>query len=469
MGGMFGVVSKEDCALDLFFGVDYHSHLGTVKAGMTTLGKDGYHRVIHNIENSPFRTKFENDLNRLTGTSGIGCISDADSQPLVVRSRLGDYAITCVGKVNNAEALIQDFFKAGGTHLLEGSRGAVNTTELVAMIIDQCSSFVEGLQRVHQLIEGSMSVVLLTGDGNIIASRDRLGRTPIVIGRRDGAMCVASESFSYSKLDYRTVKELGPAEIVRVSADGYEVLSAAGKEMRICSFLWTYYGYPSSVYENVNVEAMRYRCGQALAKQDGPMQLDSVAGVPDTGLASAVGYANESGTPFSRPLIKYTPTWPRSFTPQDQRQRNLIAKMKIIPVHELIEGKDLLFIDDSIVRGTQLKETSGFLFDNGAKSVHIRPASPPVCYSCKYLNFTRSNSETELFARRTILELEGKCDNETTAIYTDASTDQYAAMVKRMGEIQHFSSLKFITLEDMTAAIGIPRENLCTYCWNGKE
>ncbi|MDL2215645.1 amidophosphoribosyltransferase [Ruminococcaceae bacterium OttesenSCG-928-N02] len=468
MGGLFGVVSKEDCVQDLFFGVDYHSHLGTAKAGMSTLGTQGFNRAIHNIENSPFRTKFEHDLKNLTGISGIGCISDGDSQPLVVRSHLGEYAIACVGKINNMEEILSSYFDGTGVHLLEGSRGRINETEFVSMIIDQSTSFTEGIQQVHQLIDGSMTILLLTQDG-LIAARDKLGRTPLVIGAREGAYCAASESFSFLKLDYHTVKELGPAEIVQVTPEGMQQLAAPGQEMKICSFLWTYYGYPSSVYEGVNVENMRYRCGQSLARQDaGTIKLDSVAGVPDTGLASAIGYANESDVPFSRPLVKYTPTWPRSFTPQDQSQRSLIAKMKIVPIHDLIENKDLLFIDDSIVRGTQLRDTVGFLFENGAKSVHIRPASPPYLFSCKYLSFSRSNSQMELFTRRTIQEIEGRCDNQTAIPYADATTDQYAAMVERMRAQQGFSSLKFITIEDIVAATTLPACKLCTYCWNGK-
>ena len=468
MGGLFGVSSKEDCVLDLFFGVDYHSHLGTVKGGMSTIGEQGFTRVIHNIHNSPFRTKFEDDLHDMTGNSGIGCISDTDSQPLVVKSHLGDYSICCVGKINNVDELIAQAFNRSGVHLLEGSRGQVNKTELVALLIDQCDSFVEGIKRVHKLIKGSISLLLLTRDG-VIAARDILGRTPLIIGRKDNAFCVASESFSFLTLGYHTVKELGPGEIVRIAPDGMEPLSPPGEEMRMCSFLWGYYGYPSSIYEGVNVETMRYRCGQHLARQDGALSLDAVAGVPDSGTAHAIGYANASGVRFARPFIKYTPTWPRSFTPKDQRQRNLVAKMKLIPIAELIHDQELLFIDDSIVRGTQLRETVEFLYDNGAKAVHIRPACPPVIYGCQYLNFSRSTSDMELITRRTILQLEGNCTEDTVARYKQEGSSEYEAMVEQICREQKFSSLRFLKLDDMIEAIGIPRCKLCTYCWSGEE
>ena len=468
MGGLFGVSSKEDCVLDLFFGVDYHSHLGTIKGGMSTIGEQGFARVIHNIHNSPFRTKFEDDLPDMVGRSGIGCISDTDSQPLVVKSHLGDYSICCVGKINNVDELICQAFNRNGVHLLEGSRGQVNTTELIALLIDQCDSFVEGIRRVHELIKGSMTLLLLTREG-IIAARDKLGRTPLIIGQKNSALCVASESFSFLTLGYHTVKELGPGEIVRITPDTIEPLWAPGEEMRMCSFLWGYYGYPSSTYEGVNVETMRYRCGEHLARQDGPLPLDAVAGVPDSGTAHAIGYANASGIRFARPFIKYTPTWPRSFTPKEQRQRDLVAKMKLIPIAELIHDQELLFIDDSIVRGTQLRETAEFLYDNGAKAVHIRPACPPVLYSCQYLNFSRSTSDMDLFTRRTILELEGNCTDDTIARYKNEEGPEYQAMVDSMCHRQKFSSLRFLKLDDMVEAIKIPRCKLCTYCWSGEE
>jgi amidophosphoribosyltransferase len=467
MGGLFGVVSKEDCVLDLFFGIDYHSHLGTVKGGMATIGERGFTRVIHNIQNSPFRTKFENDLDEMAGNSGIGCISDTDSQPLVVKSHLGDYSLCCVGRINNVDELLKQSWSHTGVHLLEGSRGHINSTELVALLIDQCDSFTEGVRRVHELVEGSMSLLILTKDG-IIAARDKNGRTPLIIAQKDGAVCAASESFSYLTLGYHTVRELGPGEIVRITPEGVELLSPPQEEMKMCAFLWTYYGYPSSVYEGVSVEDMRYRCGEYLAKQDGDLHLDAVAGVPDSGIAHAIGYANASGTKFARPFIKYTPTWPRSFTPKDQRQRNLIARMKLIPVEELIRDRELLFIDDSIVRGTQLRETVEFLYDYGAKAVHIRPACPPVMFSCKYLSFSRSTSEMELYARRTIQELEGNCDRATIDRYLIEDGPEYKAMVAAMCNAQKFSSLGFLKLADLVSSITIPREKLCTYCWNGQ-
>lgn len=468
MGGIFGVSAKENCVTDLFFGVDYHSHLGTSKGGMATLGKSGFNRVIHNIQNSPFRTKFEDDLDDLAGDSGIGCISDGDSQPLVVKSHLGDYAVCCVGRINNKEELIKQSFNRHGVHLLEGSRGNINSTELVATIIDQCDSFVEGIKRVHELVDGSMTLLILTDNG-IIASRDKLGRTPLIIGQKEGAVCAASESFSYLTLGYHTVCELGPGEIIRIHPDGKEQLSPPGEEMRMCSFLWVYYGYPSTTYEGINVENMRYRCGQFLAQQDGELPLDAVASVPDSGTAQAIGYANESGTRFARPFIKYTPTWPRSFTPRHQSQRNLIAHMKLIPVEELIRDQELLFIDDSIVRGTQLRETVEFLYGSGAKAVHIRAACPPLLYGCKYLNFSRAGSDMELLTRRMIQKLEGNCDEETVARYKDANNPEYKALIERMRKNQNFSSLEFLKLDDLVSAITLPKCKLCTYCWSGEE
>jgi amidophosphoribosyltransferase len=451
----------------LFFGIDYHSHLGTVKGGMATVGERGFTRVIHNIQNSPFRTKFENDLDEMAGNSGIGCISDTDSQPLVVKSHLGDYALCCVGRINNRDELIRQSFNRSGVHLLEGSRGHVNSTELVSLLIDQCDSFAEGVKRVHELVDGSLTLLILTRDG-IIAARDKMGRTPLNVAQKDGAVCVASESFSYITLGYHTVRELGPGEIVRITPEGIEQLSPPGEAMKMCAFLWVYYGYPSSVYEGVSVEDMRYRCGEYLAKQDGGLHLDAVAGVPDSGIAHAIGYANASGTKFARPFIKYTPTWPRSFTPKDQRQRNLIARMKLIPVEELIRGRELLFIDDSIVRGTQLRETVEFLYDYGAKAVHIRPACPSVMFSCKYLSFSRSTSEMELYARRTIMELEGNCDRATVDRYLNEDGPEYKAMVTAMCDAQKFSSLGFLKLADLVSAVTVPKEKLCTYCWNGQ-
>lgn len=468
MGGLFGVVGKKNCSYDLFFGVDYHSHLGTVKGGMAVLGDMGFTRVIHNIQNSPFRTKFESEVADMEGRSGIGCISDTDSQPLVVKSHLGDYAIACVGKINNIDKLLSRAFTNGGRHFLEGSRGQVNSTELVATIIDGCASFTEGIHRVSELIDGSMSLLILTKDG-IIAARDRLGRTPLILGKKEDAMCVSSESFAFLNLGYSPEYELGPGEIVRFASDGMEQLAAPGDKMRICTFLWTYYGYPSSSYEGVNVENMRYRCGAHLAEQDGKMDIDSVAGVPDSGTAHAIGYSHRSGVPFARPLIKYTPTWPRSFTPRDQRQRDLIAHMKLLPVDELVRGRKLLFIDDSIVRGTQLKETADYLYRNGAEQVHVRPACPPIMFSCKYINFSRSTSPMELISRRIIQEMEGKCGDDEAYRYADDSGCKYHDMVSRMCEKMQFSSLKFLKLNDLVESSTLPACKLCTYCWNGKE
>ena len=392
MGGFFAVASKESCVLDLFFGTDYHSHLGTRRAGMAVYGENGFNRAIHNIQNTPFRTKFEHDVEELSGNLGIGCISDYEPQPLLVNSHLGSFAITTVGKINNADELVKECFDSGHTHFLEMSGGTINPTEITAAIINQKASIVEGLKYVQEKIDGSLTVIILTPKG-IYASRDRLGRTPVIIGKNDNGYCASFESFAYLNLGYTDYKELGPAEIVFMTPEGVETVSPAGEEMKICSFLWVYYGYPTSCYEGVNVETMRYECGKLLAQRD-DIRPDSVAGVPDSGIAHAIGYANEAGVPFARPFIKYTPTWPRSFMPSSQAQRNLIARMKLIPVHELIQDKRLLMIDDSIVRGTQLRETTEFLYRSGAKEVHIRPACPPLLYGCKYLNFSRSSSRS---------------------------------------------------------------------------
>ena len=407
MGGIFGVASKNSCTLDLFFGVDYHSHLGTKRGGMAVYGEQGFARSIHNIENSPFRTKFDGDLNELEGYYGIGCISDNEPQPLLIQSHLGSFAITTVGKINNQDELIQEAFRNGHIHFMEMSHGRINSTELVAALINQKSSLVEGLLYAQERIEGSMTILVLTPKG-IYASRDRYGRTPVVIGKKEDAFCASFESFAFINLGYSDYKELGPGEIVFITPECVETMSPPRQEMKICSFLWVYYGYPTSTYEGVNVESMRYECGKLLAKRD-EARPDVVAGVPDSGIAHAIGYANESGIPFARPFIKYTPTWPRSFMPQNQGQRNLIAKMKLIPVDSLIRGKKLLLIDDSIVRGTQLGETSEFLYQSGAKEVHIRPACPPLMFGCPYLNFSRSSSELDLITRRIIRDREGGC------------------------------------------------------------
>ena len=407
MGGFFGVASKNDCVFDLFFGTDYHSHLGTRRAGMAVYNKEtGFERAIHNIENAPFRTKFDKDVNEMQGTLGIGCISDYEPQPLLVRSHHGTYAIMTVGKINNMEAIVDDLFSSGHSHFLEMSGGDINATELVAAVINQKDNLIEGLQYVQELIDGSMTVVLLTPKG-IYAARDRLGRTPVVVGKKEDAYCISFESFAYLNLGYVDEKELGPGEIVIVTPEAVTTLVSPGKEMKICTFLWVYYGYPSSSYEGISVEKMRYNCGALLARRD-DVHPDNVAGVPDSGVAHAIGYSNASGIPFSRPFIKYTPTWPRSFMPTIQSQRNMIAKMKLIPVHDLIKDKSLLLIDDSIVRGTQLRETTEFLYQSGAGEVHIRTACPPLLYGCKYLNFSRSSSEMELITRRTIKEMTGR-------------------------------------------------------------
>ena len=385
MGGFFGVAAKEDCVFDLFFGTDYHSHLGTRRAGMAVYSKEeGYNRAIHNIENAPFRTKFDKDVNEMRGNLGIGCISDFEPQPLMVRSHHGTYAITTVGKNNNTDAIIKDLFAKGHSHFLEMSGGDINATELVAAIVNQKDNLVEGIQYAQEIIEGSMTLLIMTPKG-IYAARDKMGRTPVAVGKKEGAYCVSFESFAYLNLGYQAVRELGPGEIAVVTPEGVRTLVQPGKDMKICTFLWVYYGYPSSSYEGISVEKMRYQCGAKLAERD-HVKPDIVAGVPDSGTAHAVGYANRSGIPFSRPFIKYTPTWPRSFMPTIQTQRNLIAKMKLIPVHDLIQDQSLLLIDDSIVRGTQLRETTEFLYQSGAKEVHIRPACPPLLYGCKYLN-----------------------------------------------------------------------------------
>jgi amidophosphoribosyltransferase len=409
MGGFFGVAAKEDCTFDLFFGTDYHSHLGTRRAGMVVYSKNkGFDRAIHNIENAPFRTKFDHDVNSMEGNLGIGCISDYEPQPLLMRSHHGTYAITTVGKINNTEALTKQIFDNGLSHFMEMSSGEINATELVAALINQKDNFVDGIRYAQEVIEGSMSIMILTPLG-IYAARDRLGRTPVVIGKKADAHCISFESFAYLNLGYEDCKELGPGEVVVVTPEGVKTLVNPGKDMKICTFLWIYYGYPSSSYEGISVEQMRYNCGAALARRDAGrdnVKPDIVAGVPDSGTAHAIGYANESGIPFSRPFIKYTPTWPRSFMPTMQTQRNLIAKMKLIPVHDLIQGKSLLLIDDSIVRGTQLRETTEFLYQSGAKEVHIRPACPPLLFGCKYLNFSRSTSEMDLISRRVLKEME---------------------------------------------------------------
>lgn len=467
MGGFFGVAAKENCNFDLFFGTDYHSHLGTRRAGMAVYGEDGFKKSIHSISNTPFRTKFDKELPELEGTMGIGCISDFEAQPILVRSHHGTFAITTVSKINNAEEIAEKILK-DRTHFFVMSNGEINSTELVAALINQKDNLIEGIQYALETVDGSLSLLLLTEKG-IYAARDKMGRTPIALGKKDGARCAAFESFSYLNLGYTDDRELGPGEIVVFDADQVRTLVAPGKKMKICTFLWVYYGYPSGSYEGVSVEEMRYNCGKLLARRDN-VKVDVVAGVPDSGTAHAVGYANESGIPFSRPFIKYTPTWPRSFMPTIQTQRDLIAKMKLIPVHALIKDKSLLLIDDSIVRGTQLRETTEFLYKSGAKEVHIRPACPPLLYGCKYLNFSRSSSEMELIARRVIAELEdGDITDEILAEYADPDNPKYEAMIEGIRQKLNFTSLRYHRLDDMLESVGIDPENLCTYCWNGKE
>ncbi len=468
MGGFFGVVSKQDCVTDLFFGVDYHSHLGTRRGGMAVYSKEGFERSIHNIENAPFRTKFERDVDEMHGSMGIGCISDNEAQPLLVRSHLGSYAITTVGRINNETELTERAMRSGRAHFLEMSGGKVNATELVATVIDEEQDLVSGLLHAQEVIDGSMSILLLTPEG-IYASRDRLGRTPIVVGQKGGATCVSFESFAYLNLGYHTLRELGPGEIVRITAEGVETLSPARKPMKICAFLWMYYGYPTSVYEGVNVEAMRCRNGEIMAKNDDHSTAESVAGIPDSGIAHAIGYANHSGIPFTRPFIKYTPTWPRSFMPVNQEMRNLVAHMKLIPVDELIRGKSLMFIDDSIVRGTQMRETVQFLYESGAKEVHIRSACPPIVYGCKYLNFSRSSSELDLITRRIMLEIEGDKALDHLEEYTVSASERYKEMIARIAKKLDFTTLGYQSREGMLEAIGLPEEQVCTYCWSGKE
>ena len=473
MGGFFGAISRRDAVLDVFFGTDYHSHLGTRRAGMVMYdSKDGFQRQIHNIENSPFRSKFENDLADFHGQSGIGCISDTDPQPLLVRSHLGLYAITTVGIISNADKLIETYFSQRGHQFMAMSSGAVNATELVAGLINQKDSLVEGIRHAQDVIEGSATILILTRDG-IIAARDKLGRLPVLVGKNGDGYCVSFESFAYHKLGYNDEHELGPREIVRITADGWETLSPPGEEMRICAFLWTYYGYPNSNYEGKNVELMRYRNGELIAKAEeerGTMpDVDYVAGVPDSGLPHAIGYANYSHKPFARPFVKYTPTWPRSFMPANQQVRNQVAKMKQIPVPELIQGKKLLFVDDSIVRGTQLQETVEFLYESGAREVHMRSACPPIMYGCKYLNFSRSNSDMELIARRTVQELEGDEGQKHLDEYADANTQRGQCLLHSICDKLGFSSLGYQSLDNLLEAIGIDRSKVCTYCWNGKE
>ncbi len=473
MGGFFGATSRRNCISDVFFGTDYHSHLGTRRGGMAAWDKKvGMQREIHNIQNSPFRTKFEGILDEMTGTAAIGCISDTDPQPILIRSRLGVYAICTVGIINNAEALIDTHLTYSGGHFDSMTGGKVNSNELIAAIIDQKDNFADGIRFAQDMIEGTASILIMKDGGHLIAARDKMGRLPVVIEKKEDGYAVTFEDYAGQKLGYEVVRELGPGEIVEVSPEGVTQLAPPRKDMKICAFLWSYYGYPTACYEGQNVEVMRYRNGRIMAKADrenGVAQdIDYVAGVPDSGTPHAIGYANESGVPFARPFIKYTPTWPRSFMPASQSERNMVAKMKQVPVDQLIRGKKLLFVDDSVVRGTQLRETVEFLYEHGAKDVHIRSACPPILYGCKYLNFSRSNSENELIARATILELEGEEGLNHLDEYMDGSTQRGKNMRQAICRKLHFASLEYQSLDGILEAIGLPKDQVCTYCWNGK-
>ena len=474
MGGFFGSASKRDCMMDVFFGVDYHSHLGTRRGGMAAWDKKlGLQRVIHSIENSPFRTKFEHIFDEMQGTSVIGCISDSDPQPLLIRGKMGTFAISTVGIINNADALIDQYLTFSGGHFDAMTGGKVNSTELVAALISQQSNFVEGIRFVQKVVEGTANILILTDEGHLIAARDRLGRIPVQIGKNENGYCASFEEFAFTKLGFDKVCELGPGEIVELTPTKMIQLAAPGTEMRMCAFLWSYYGYPTSTYEGINVEAMRYRNGAAIAERDmeqgRTMKIDYVGGVPDSGTPHAIGYANRTGKPFARAFIKYTPTWSRSFTPAKQSDRKKVAKMKQIPVHELIQDKHLLFVDDSIVRGTQLQETVDFLYENGAKSVHMRSACPPIMYGCKYLNFSRSTSDMDLISRRVIVELEGEEGLKHIEEYADGNTERGKAMRAAIRDKFKFDSLGFQTVDGVVKAIGLDKCKLCTYCWNGKE
>ena len=474
MGGFFGATSRRNCILDVFFGTDYHSHLGTRRGGMAAYdAQRGLQREIHNIENSPFRTKFERIAEEMTGTAAIGCISDTDPQPLLIRSNLGTYAICTIGIINNADTLIDQYLSFSGGHFDAMTGGKINSNELIAAMINQKSSFAEGIRFAQDVVDGTASILILKDGGSLIAARDKFGRLPIVIGKNEDGYCVTFEDYAGIKLGYEVVRELGPGEIVEISPDGENVLLPPRPDKKICAFLWSYYGYPTSCYEGQNVEVMRYRNGGIMAKTDREngiaQDIDYVGGVPDSGTPHAIGYANESGIPFARPFIKYTPTWPRSFMPATQGERNMVAKMKQIPVHDLIRDKKLLFVDDSIVRGTQLRETVDFLYEHGAKEVHIRSACPPIMYGCKYLNFSRSNSEMELLARKVVQELEGDEGQNHLDEYADGTTERGKKLRETICEQMHFSSLEYQSLDGILEAIGLPACDVCTYCWNGKE
>jgi amidophosphoribosyltransferase len=464
MGGLFGIVSKNDCVSDLFFGTDYHCHLGTRRGGLAVWNPQGFMRFIHSIESAPFRTKFEKNLRRLQGGKGIGVISDTDDQPLLIYSHLGKYAVVTVGSIQNAQALAGRAFRDTRIHFSEMGCGDISPTELVAALINQEATFEDGIRRAQEAIEGSCSLLILTEKG-IYAARDRLGRTPLVLGEKEGSFAVASETCAFPNLGFRATRTIGPGEVLFVTGEGVERRAAPGEVMRICSFLWVYYGYPASSYEGINVEAVRYRCGAALARKD-DVKVDAVAGIPDSGTGHALGYAAEARIPYRRPFVKYTPTWPRSFMPQRQSVRDLVARMKLIPVREIIEGKRLLFCEDSIVRGTQLKDTIRRLYEFGALEVHMRPACPPLTYACKFLNFSRSRSELDLAARTAIKELEGD-DVKLLAEYAKAGSEKHRAMVEKIRERLELTSLRYQSLGDLVEAIGLPKDRLCTYCWDG--
>ena len=466
MGGFFGVASKGDCVPDLFYGTDYHSHLGTKRGGLATLDGGSFIRFIHDITNAQFRSKFEEDIAKMKGCTGIGVISDYEDQPLIIGSHLGSYSIVTVGVIQNAEAIVEKAFHGSGIHFSEMSGDEINPTELVATLIDQEDSFEAGIKNAQEQIDGSCSILLLTKEG-IYAARDKMGRTPVIIGKKEGGYAATMESCALPNLDYIHERDLGPGEIVVITPEGVEQKNPPGEKMQICAFLWIYYGYPASSYEGINVEASRYRCGAALAENDN-VEVDKVSGIPDSGIAHAIGYATKANIRYCRPFVKYTPTWPRSFMPQQQNIRDLVAKMKLIPIRELTEGKRLLFCDDSIVRGTQLGDILRRLYDYGAREIHMRPACPPLVYGCRYLNFSRSRSELDLAARKAIFELEGD-SLVNLEEYTDCTTDKYQAMVEKIGERIGMDSLKYQRLDDMVKAIGLPREKLCTYCWSGKS
>ena len=465
MGGIFGVVSRKDCKTDLFYGTDYHSHLGTRRGGMALLNGAGFTRHIHNIENAQFRSKFDDDLHKMEGNKGIGCISDTEDQPLIISSHLGNYAIVTVGRINNIDNLVRDAFTRHTTHFSEMTGDGINPTELVATLIDGEATFVDGIKRAQAAIDGSCSMLLLTKEG-IYAARDRFGRTPLILGEKEGSYAVTMETCAFPNLDYHVLRELGPGEVVLITPDGIEEKAPPGDTLRICTFLWIYFGYPASTYEGLNVEEVRNQSGACLARRD-DVEVDLVAGVPDSGSAHAIGYANECKLPYSRPFVKYTPTWPRSFMPQNQEVRDIVARMKLIPVRELIKGKRLLFCEDSIVRGTQLRDTIARLFDDGAREVHMRPACPPLIHGCRFLNFSRSKSELDLAGRRAIREIENN-DAPPLEEYADPGSNKHADMVDRIRNRLNLTTLRYQALPDMVEAVGLPKDNLCTYCWDCK-